>query len=47
MLERAGTGIAMANAPDDVKKHAKKVTLSNDDNGIAAALKEIFDISFA
>lgn len=47
MLERAGTGIAMANAPDDVKKHAKKVTLSNDDNGIATALKEIFDISFA
>lgn len=42
MLECAGIGIAMANAPDDVKRHADKITRSNDDNGIAVALKEIF-----
>lgn len=42
MLKCAGIGIAMANAPDDVKRHADKITRSNDDNGIAAALKEIF-----
>lgn len=42
MLKCAGIGIAMSNAPDDVKRHADKITLSNDDNGIAAALKEIF-----
>lgn len=42
MLSFAGLGVAMDNAPDDVKRHAKKVTLSNKDDGVAAALKEIF-----
>lgn len=42
MLAHAGLGIAMENAPEDVKRYAKKVTLSNDEDGIAHALTEIF-----
>jgi Cof subfamily protein (haloacid dehalogenase superfamily) len=40
MLEYAGLGIAMGNAPDAVKRHAKAVTLSNDTDGLAVALEE-------
>jgi len=40
MLEYAGLGIAMGNAPDDVKKHADDVTLTNDEDGVAEALKK-------
>lgn len=40
MLEYAGIGIAMGNAPEDVKKHANCVTLTNDENGVAEALKK-------
>jgi len=40
MLEYAGLGIAMGNAPEDVKKHADDVTLTNDEDGVAAALKK-------
>lgn len=39
MLEWAGTGVAVANAPDPVKKAANYVTRSNDDNGVAEALR--------
>ena len=38
MLRAAGLGIAMGNAGPDVKAAADAVTLSNNDNGIAAAL---------
>jgi Cof subfamily protein (haloacid dehalogenase superfamily) len=38
MLAYAGLGIAMGNAPDEVKKQAKEVTLTNDEDGVAAAL---------
>lgn len=41
MLEHVGIGVAMGNATDDVKKHAKMVTTSVDDDGIANALKQI------
>ena len=38
MLKYAGLGIAMENAPDDVKAVCKRVTLSNDDDGVAAVI---------
>ena len=40
MIEYAGLGIAMGNAPEDVKKHANDVTLTNDENGVAEALEK-------
>lgn len=38
MLEYAGTGIAMGNAREAVKRTADEVTASNDEDGIACAL---------
>ncbi|WP_026886300.1 Cof-type HAD-IIB family hydrolase [Clostridium beijerinckii] len=38
MLEYAGVGIAMGNAPEEVKRHADDVTLTNDEDGVAKAL---------
>jgi Cof subfamily protein (haloacid dehalogenase superfamily) len=40
MLEYVGLGIAMGNAPEDVKKHANYVTLTNDEDGVGEALKK-------
>ncbi len=40
MIEYAGLGIAMGNAPEDVKKHADYVTSTNDEDGVAEALKK-------
>lgn len=40
MIEYAGLGIAMGNAPDDVKKHANDITLTNDEDGVAEAIKK-------
>ena len=42
MLTKAGLGIAMGNAPDQVKDAADFTTLSNRENGLAAALKKFF-----
>lgn len=42
MLSKAGLGIAMGNAPDRVKASANFTTLSNRENGLAAALKKFF-----
>jgi Cof subfamily protein (haloacid dehalogenase superfamily) len=39
MIEYAGLGIAMGNAPDKVKQCADYVTLSNDEDGVAEAIK--------
>lgn len=39
MIEAAGTGVAMANACDEVLAAADYVSTSNDDDGVAAALK--------
>lgn len=39
MIQAAGTGVAMANAIDALKQAADEVTLSNDQDGIAATLK--------
>lgn len=42
MIAGAGLGVAMGNAPIDVKRVAKWVTRSNDENGVAYMLKEFF-----
>lgn len=47
MLEYAGLGIAMGNAPDEVKKHANDITSTNDNNGVAEALKKYTPIKKA
>lgn len=39
MLRYAGLGVAMGNAPDDVKRAADRVTTSNDEEGIYLVLK--------
>lgn len=39
MLEFAGLGVAMANAPEEVKEKADLVTASNDEDGVAAVLE--------
>lgn len=44
MIRSAGFGIAMGNSEECVKNAAYAVTLSNNDNGIAAALKKYLDI---
>jgi Cof subfamily protein (haloacid dehalogenase superfamily) len=38
MLRFAGMGVAMANAPDQVKAHAQFITLNNDSDGVKFAL---------
>ena len=42
MLESVGLGVAMANAPDEIKQAANRVTASHNDDGIALILNEIF-----
>ena len=41
MLVEAGVGVAMGNASDAVKQAADLVTLSNNEDGIAAALEKL------
>ncbi|MBD2872814.1 Cof-type HAD-IIB family hydrolase [Paenibacillus arenilitoris] len=40
MLQFAGMGIAMGNSPEGVKQAADAVSLSNNEDGVAAALRE-------
>lgn len=42
MLHAAGMGIAMKNASEDAKNAADYLTLSNEEHGVAAALRYIF-----
>lgn len=42
MLKFAGLGIAMGNAPDEVKKQAKKITTTNDEDGVAVAIQKYY-----
>ena len=42
MVEAAGVGVAMANAVDAVKRVAKVVTASNDEDGVAKALERLW-----
>ena len=37
----AGVGVAMANAVPEVKRVAARVTLSNDEDGVAAMLEQL------
>ena len=41
MIEAAGTGVAMANAAEEVRKKADYVAPSCDENGVAAALRDL------
>ena len=41
MIEAAGVGVAMANAVDEVKRAAKVVTASNDEDGVAKTVLEM------
>ena len=41
MLEVAGMGVAMGNASGEVKAAADMVTLTNNEDGIAAALEKL------
>ncbi len=40
MLQLAGLGVAMGNAPDSVKRCADYVTLSNEEDGVAVAVEK-------
>ena len=42
MLESVGLGVAIGNAPDEIKQAANRVTASHNDDGIALILNEIF-----
>lgn len=42
MIEYAGLGVAMGNAPEEIKKRAGYVTLSNDEDGIAHFIEEFY-----
>lgn len=42
MLELAGLGVAMGNAPHSVKRKADWVTRSHDEQGVAYMIKEYF-----
>lgn len=40
MFKIAGLAVAMANASDEVKAHAKAITTSNDEDGVALAIEK-------
>ncbi len=44
MIKKAGTGIAMGNAVKELKNTAKYITKTNNEAGIAYALKKILKI---
>ena len=44
MIEAAGVGVAMANAVDEVKRAAKVVTDSNDEDGVAKTVLEMLQL---
>ena len=41
MIEYAGFGVAVANAPDDIKAKCDYVTLSNNDDGVAEVIDKL------
>ena len=45
MLESVGYGVAMANAEEEVKAVAERVTLPHDDDGVALVLEEFLPAS--
>lgn len=42
ILQKAGLGVAMGNASDEIKQLADFVTLDNDNDGVAFAIEKIF-----
>lgn len=42
MLKYAGLGVAMGNAPEEVKAAADQVTLCNDEDGVKTLLEQVF-----
>lgn len=44
MIEYAGVGVAMANAEEEVKQKADYIALSNNEEGVAKFLKNIFEL---
>ena len=44
MIEYAGLGVAMGNAIDEVKELADYITDTNKKNGVAKAIKKIFNV---
>ena len=42
MLEHAGLGVAMGNAPEEIKQAANRVTAGNNEDGLALILEEVF-----
>ena len=44
MIKLAGMGIAMGNAQEPVKKAAKLITLTNDEDGVAVAIRQLLNI---
>ncbi|MFD2703953.1 HAD hydrolase family protein [Salibacterium lacus] len=42
VLDMAEIGVAMGQSPDEVKQHADWITRSNDQNGLAYMVKEVF-----
>ncbi|MFP4662298.1 MAG: Cof-type HAD-IIB family hydrolase [Halanaerobiales bacterium] len=44
MIQTAGLGIAMGNAPEGVKKYADKVAEKHDDEGVSKILKDIYSL---
>lgn len=46
MLCAAGFSVAMGNAPEEVKKHADFVTVSNDEDGLALAIRRLWPECF-
>lgn len=44
MLKMAGLGVAMGNAADGIKEIADDVTTSNNEDGVARVIEEVFDM---
>lgn len=47
MLDLAAIGVVMDNANSDVKEHGKMITRSCNDDGVAAAIKQIWHLTSA
>jgi Cof subfamily protein (haloacid dehalogenase superfamily) len=45
MIRFAGVGVAMGNAPDDIKAAADYVTDTNNDDGVRKAMEKFFGLS--
>ena len=41
MIEAAGVGVAMGNGLEAVKSAADEITLTNDEDGVAAAIERL------